>query len=466
MESKEISFPIIRFDSYREVDNQYTDEFIKNSYCVKISEDDKNVSIAISEKHLGKYELLNKIHFPKKVIVKKIKDSDFVEFIGNCVEKTSYEKKNKVKNEESFNLEEVNSQAPVVNIINAICLEAIRKQVSDVHIHCDNDFINVRFRIDGVLQLVKRLDKNIFDSFVSRIKVMSKLNVMENRLCQEGRMTVLVDKDYVDFRVSIVPTTTGQSIVLRLFNSKLKMLELEDLGFSDFIYQKIKKVLSLPNGIFLATGPTGSGKTTTLHALLSKLDKEHLKIVTIEDPVERELDGVDQIQVNNELGLTFENILRKVLRQDPDVIMIGEIRDRETAELAVRAALTGHLIFSTLHTNDSISTITRLRNLGIESYLIASVLKYSLAQRIIRKTCTKCNGVGCEYCNFSGFKGRIAIGEILEVTDEISEMIEMKKTDKDIKKFLSSKNFKFLYDDAILKLGVTTKQELLREGLL
>ena len=220
--------------------------------------------------------------------------------------------------------------------------------------------------------------------------------------------------------------------------------------------------------MILATGPTGSGKTTTLHALMERMDKEHLKIVSIEDPVEEEIEGIEQIQVNNEIGLSFDNILRRILRQDPDVIMVGEIRDEETAELAVRAALTGHLILSTLHTNDSISCITRFKNLGIEPYLISSVLRLCLAQRLVRKVCTNCNGAGCEVCNGIGYKGRTAISEIFINSSEISNLIESKKSEKEIRNYLINSGFKTLVDDAGLKLknGVTTKDELIREGLL
>lgn len=465
--NKEVNdFQIITFSDYKDVKNQYTDDFIKNSCCVKIFEDRTIVKIAVADGFEDKIDVLKDIHYPKKIETINVEQSEFAEFIGNHVEKKV--KVSESDKNDSLSLTEINSEAPIVNIVNGILLEAIRKKVSDIHIQCNRDAVLVRFRIDGVLQVVKKLDKKIYPLIVSRIKIMANLNVMENRLCQDGRLSVTIEEKKIDFRISIVPTTTGQSIVLRLFNKENSNLSLENLGFSDDVYKELDKALFYPYGMILATGPTGSGKTTTLHALMEKMDKEHLKIVSIEDPVEEEIEGIEQIQVNNEIGLTFDNILRRILRQDPDVIMVGEIRDEETAELAVRAALTGHLILSTLHTNDSISCITRLKNLGIEPYLISSVLRLCLAQRLVRKVCINCNGIGCEVCNGIGYKGRTAISEIFINSSEISNLIESKKSENEIRNYLINSGFKTLVDDAGFKLknGVTTKDELVREGLL
>lgn len=456
------------FSLYRTIDHQYTDEFIRNSRCVKKEENDNEVFVFVSQDYKEKIHLLEKIHFPKSLRVIFVKDSDFVEFIGNHVERDSENAvRDREKEFEEISLQTISSDAPVVNIINAVFLEAIRKKASDIHIHCDKNEINIRFRIDGLLQTVKTLNKSLYTSFVSRIKVMANLNIMENRLCQDGRISVNYENKTVDFRVSIVPTSKGQSIVLRLFDTEEEVLELEDLGFSERNYSVLMKSLVLPNGMILVTGPTGSGKTTTLHAMLSKMDRNHLKIITIEDPVEKEIEGVDQIQVNEEIDLTFENILRRVLRQDPDVIMIGEIRDKETAELAVRASLTGHLILSTLHTNDSFSAITRLKNLGIEPYLIAGVLKVCMAQRLIRKVCIYCKGHGCEECNGTGYKGRIAVGESFTVSDIISKQIEECESEEEIKSSAIKQGFISIKDDALLKVqgGISTREEILREGI-
>ena len=395
-----------------------------------------------------------------------VKESDFAEFIGNFVDKGF--KDSGIKEESYFNLEDISGDAPVVNVINAICLEAIRKKASDIHIQGTKDSVSVRLRMDGVLQTVRQLDRNILNPLVSRLKVMSGLNVMENRLCQDGRMSVQTAGKKLDFRVSIVPAVTGQNIVLRLFNTESEELPLDLLGFSEENLTEIRKALHLPYGMILATGPTGSGKTTTLHAMLKEMDKEHLKIVTIEDPVEKEIDGIEQIQVNDEIGLTFGSILRRILRQDPDVIMVGEIRDTETAELAVRSALTGHLILSTLHTNDSVSAVTRLRNLGIEPYLIAGVLRMSIAQRLVRKACPSCVGTGCDDCDFTGYKGRTVVSEVFSVNENTSEMIERGNSDSEIRKYLLQGKFSTLQDSAKQKVkeGISTKEEMMREGLL
>ena len=465
---KSAVFDITEFSSYKEVFGQYTDQFIKSSRCVKISDGDTSVRIAVSENFKEKADVLKAVHAPKEIELLLVKDSDFAEFIGSFVDRIPEKSGSTNRDDLSFRLEDINSEAPVVNIINAICLEAIRKNASDIHIQGEKKSVAVRLRIDGVLQTVKHLDKSIFDSLVSRIKVMSGLNVMENRLCQDGRMSVQAQDKKLDFRVSIVPAVSGQNIVLRLFNAESEELSLEQLGFSESNLAKINSTLKFPHGMILVTGPTGSGKTTTLHAMIKKMDREHLKIVTIEDPVEKIIDGIEQIQVNDEIGLTFSSILRRILRQDPDVIMVGEIRDSETAELAIRSALTGHLILSTLHTNDSISSVTRLKNLGIEPYLISSVLKSCIAQRLVRKICPSCAGSGCEECNHTGFKGRISVGEIFMVDERVSEMIEKGDTDSQIRKVLLDSGFTTLHDDALLKIkeGISTKEEVSREGLI
>ncbi|MCQ2589760.1 MAG: GspE/PulE family protein [Treponema sp.] len=468
MREYETKQDIKNFSLYRTIDQQYTDEFIRSSRCVKKYENNNEVFVFVSQEFKEKIPLLEKIHSPKTVRTIFVKDSDFVEFIGNHVEKNSENViGDRGRESGEISLQTISSDAPVVNIINAVFLEAIRKKASDIHIHCDKNEINIRFRIDGLLQTVKTLNKSLYTSFVSRIKVMANLNIMENRLCQDGRISVNYENKTVDFRVSIVPTSKGQSIVLRLFDTEEEVLELEDLGFSERNLSILLKSLGLPNGMILITGPTGSGKTTTLHAMLSKMDRSHLKIITIEDPVEKEIEGVDQIQVNEEIDLTFENILRRVLRQDPDVIMVGEIRDKETAELAVRASLTGHLILSTLHTNDSFSAITRLKNLGIKPYLIASVLKVCMAQRLIRKVCIYCKGKGCEECNGTGYKGRIAVGETFTVTDLISRQIEECESEDEIKTSAIKQGFVSLKEDALLKVqgGISTKEEIIREGI-
>ncbi|WP_295796860.1 GspE/PulE family protein [uncultured Treponema sp.] len=466
--SNESGFNIIEFSQYKNVECQYTCQFIKNSRCVKIRESENEVTVAVAKSKLDTIKLLAQVHEPKRIRHVIVNDSDFAEFIGNFVDNTAEGFSCRKETDSEYRLEDISGEAPAVNIINAICLEAIRRGASDIHIQGTKDSVNIRLRIDGVLQTVRVFNKGIFDTLASRIKIMSGLNVMENRLCQDGRMSVQAGGKNLDFRVSIVPSVAGQNIVLRLFNNEKEDLSLEALGFSKENLSKIKTVLKSPHGMILATGPTGSGKTTTLHALLKEMDDEHLKIVAIEDPVEKVISGIEQIQVNDEIGLTFESVLRRILRHDPDVIMVGEIRDKETAQLAVRASLTGHLILSTLHTNDSISAVSRLRNLGIEPYLIAGTLKTVIAQRLVRKTCVPCKGKGCEECSFTGYKGRTAASEVFFLDDNLRAMIEKNKPETELKKYLIKQGFKTLKEDAALKIksGISTKEEIMREGLL
>lgn len=461
-------FDILEFAGFRNIEGQYTREFIKGSRCVKISEAENEVAVAVSQSHTASIKILEQAHGPKKVRAVIVKDSDFAEFIGNFVDSAEKTDSTKNKADGGYSLEDIRSDAPAVNIINAVCLEAIRRGASDIHIQGTKERVNIRLRIDGVLQTVRSFDKTVFNSLVSRIKIMSGLNVMENRLCQDGRMSVQTDGKKLDFRVSIVPSVTGQNAVLRLFSSDREELSLEELGFSDDNLSRIKALLKNPHGMILATGPTGSGKTTTLHAMLREMDTEHLKIVTIEDPVEKVIDGIEQIQVNDEIGLTFESVLRRILRHDPDVIMVGEIRDSETAALAVRAALTGHLILSTIHTNDSVSAVSRLRNLGIEPYLVAGTLTAVLAQRLVRKTCPDCNGKGCGICGWTGFRGRTAASEVFCMDETCRAMIEKSESEAGLRKYLARRGFRTLKEDAELKIksGLSSKEEIAREGLL
>lgn len=475
------NFDITKFSNYRSIQSQYTDSYIKNQCSVVVNEDDNSVVVACSirtEKKVRKTVL--QFHSPKKVDLIVVNDSDFEEFIGNIVEGSVVDNKNEKKEfRNEFNLESVSEKSPVVNIINATCLSAIRLNASDIHIVPESNMTVIRFRIDGVLQTMKTMDISLMTTISSRIKVMSNLNIMEQRLPQDGHMKLTATGKEVDFRVSIVPVIGGESIVLRLFNTETQQADLDQLGFTEKNFNMMGQISHIPNGLVIISGPTGSGKTTTIHSLINRMDKKVLKIITIEDPVERVINDVQQIQVNESIGLTFEAILRCVLRQDPDVIMIGEIRDEATAELAIRASLTGHVIISTLHTNDSISTITRLENLGIEPYLVGSVFKYSVAQRLVRKLCPVCKemiskktktykSVGCEKCNFTGYKGRTVVSEIFRVDEVLSEMITNKCSAGEIKKYLIKSGMIFLSEDAAakVKLGETSIDEIKREALL
>jgi len=341
-------------------------------------------------------------------------------------------------------------EAPIIRLINAMISEAIKENASDIHIEPDGKRVNIRFRIDGVLRKVIEPDISLAPFLVSRIKIMAKLDIAEKRLPQDGRITLRIGAHSVDIRVSSLPGNQGERIVLRILDKQNTRLSLDQLGLSQEQSDAIKSLVALPYGIILVTGPTGSGKTTSLYAMLNQLDKHEKNIITIEDPVEYQLEGVSQTQVDSKADLTFARGLRAILRQDPDVVMVGEIRDQETAKISVQASLTGHLVLSTLHTNTAISAITRLRDMGIESFLLSSSLVGVIAQRLVRRLCPHCKQPtdvesstiadylpahysnksstlyephGCKECNHIGYKGRIGIYEIVPLNKHMRQLI-------------------------------------------
>ncbi len=339
-------------------------------------------------------------------------------------------------------LRDMASEAPVIRLVNAMIADALEKRSSDIHIEPFEKEFRVRFRVDGVLFNQEPPPRELKAAIISRLKLMAKLNIAERRLPQDGRIKIKVVGREVDLRVSTLPTLYGESVVMRLLDrSAGDFYDLRRLGFDDRMLARMEHFTSLPHGIFLVTGPTGSGKSTTLYSALKRINLPDKKIITIEDPVEYQMDGINQIHVNPQIGLTFAAGLRHIVRQDPDVIMVGEIRDRETADIAIRAALTGHLVFSTLHTNDAPSAITRLTDMGVENYLITSSLVAVLAQRLVRVICPHCRsaggqalspdgetvetfrGAGCAECNGTGYTGRMGIFEMMDVNDEIRKLI-------------------------------------------
>lgn len=392
---------------------------------------------------------------------------------------------------EASNLLDLANKAPVIRIVNQIIYKAISMRASDIHLQLTENFLKVRYRIDGVLHDIFVLPKKFHPPIITRIKIMSNLDIAEKRIPQDGRTSIRVDGKKIDIRISILPTFFGESVVLRLLDRETFLLGLEELGFSEENYEKFNKLIHSDHGIILLTGPTGSGKTTTLYAALSKINNPGINIITLEDPVEYNLEGINQIQINPKVGLTFANGLRSILRHDPNVIMVGEIRDLETAEMAIQASLTGHLVFSTLHTNDASSAIVRLIDMGIEPYLIASSLIGVMAQRLIRLNCPYCSieekpplelllqlglnekdisqgrflkGVGCKKCLNDGYYGRTGIFELLVIDDEIRELILKRASSSDIKKAGLRKGMKTLRMDGIekVKRGLTTISEILR----
>ncbi len=380
--------------------------------------------------------------------------------------------------------------APIIKFVNSLFYQAIKKNASDIHIETHENRGVVRFRIDGVLIKHVDLDKNIINLIVNRVKVISNLDISEKRVPQDGRTVIKIAKKSLDVRVSILPTYYGQRVVMRILMDSSNIPSLEELGFDDELTKSFRSLLSHSYGMILATGPTGSGKSTTLHSFLKTISTPEKNIITIEDPVEYKTNNINQIQVNAKTGLTFASGLRSILRQDPDVIMVGEIRGTETAKIAIQSALTGHLLLSTLHTNNTTAAITRLLDMGIEEFLISSSLLGVLAQRLVRKLCAHCKqednlddfskdelGIkketkiykskGCIHCNFTGYSGRVAVGEFFLIDDSVKDMLKRGLKDYEIREEMA-KNGLVLLGEKIKNLvenGTTSLQEALRVGM-
>jgi len=392
-------------------------------------------------------------------------------------------------NEDLEQLKDMASEAPIIRLVNIILSRAIEQGASDVHIEPFDKRVVVRYRIDGVLKEVETLPKGVLPAVISRLKIMSKLNIAERRLPQDGRIKLNIAGKKVDLRVATLPTLFGEGVVMRILDQGNINLDLSNLGFPPGILPAFERLITSSHGMILVTGPTGSGKTTTLYAALQKINTPEAKIITIEDPIEYVLPGVNQIQINPQAGLTFASGLRSIVRQDPDIILVGEIRDFETAEVAIQAALTGHLVFSTLHTNDATSAITRLLDMGIKDYLVASSVIGILAQRLVRTICPYCKepyyphtsllkamgleseveatfyrGKGCDKCAYTGYKGRTGIYELLVISDEIRNLIGERVDSEQIKKRATALGMSTLIEDGIEKAkeGSTTPEEVLR----
>jgi type IV pilus assembly protein PilB len=393
---------------------------------------------------------------------------------------------------ESLDFDETSNidDAPIIKLANSILESAVKEGASDIHLEPYENKFRVRFRIDGKAKTVNTPPKTIASNLITRFKIMAKLNIAEKRLPQDGRIRIKALGKLIDLRVSTVPTVFGEKLVMRLLDRENIKISLDSINMSPTDLKRFRDAINLPNGVVIVTGPTGSGKSTTLYAALNELNREDRNIMSVEDPVEYNLEGINQVQVKEDIGLTFSMALRSFLRQDPDIIMVGEIRDTETAEIAIRAALTGHLVLSTLHTNDSVSAITRLIDMGIDRYLIASSLRLVLAQRLVRKICTHCKkpinlpkevllkagfneaelddiklytGNGCSYCLDTGYKGRMAIFEVLPVSEDIREMIINSKDENTIRQKALLDGMLTLKQDGLQKVkqGITTLEEVL-----
>jgi type IV pilus assembly protein PilB len=404
--------------------------------------------------------------------------------VSNIVEQISQEANEKSIGQTAGDMAE---DAPIIRLLNVLILQSVRDRVSDIHIEPEDDMVRVRSRIDGILHEIAILPKKLQNSLTSRVKILAELDISENRKPQDGRIRMSVEKKDLDIRVSTFPTVHGENIVMRLMDKSAVLFGLKEIGFFEQELVVLNKMIHRPNGIVLVTGPTGSGKTSTLYAALTTISSMEKNIITIEDPVEYDLPIIRQTQINVKAGITFADGLRSILRQDPDVIMVGEIRDRETADVAIQSSLTGHLVFSTLHTNDAPTALTRLLDMGIEPFLISSSVVGVLAQRLVRVICEKCKevhefsaevlqaleltagqklyrGKGCERCRQTGFNGRTGIFEILTVDEDVRRMIDARMSSDEIRKKAINQGMRTLRQAGLEKIlaGVTTPEEVLR----
>lgn len=390
--------------------------------------------------------------------------------------------------EDVHHLRDMAFDAPIVKLVNMLITRAVEGRASDIHIEPFENNVKVRYRIDGALNEIESLPRKIQAAVISRVKIMSRMNIAERRLPQDGRIKLRVSGRDIDIRVSTIPTIFGESVVMRILDKGSALIVLEHLGFPENTLEKYKTLITIPYGMLLVTGPTGSGKTTTLYASLSKINSIDKKIITIEDPIEYQIEGINQIHVKPKIGLTFANGLRHIVRQDPDIIMVGEIRDVETAEIAIHSALTGHLVFSTLHTNDAAGAVTRLLDMGIEGFLVASSLVGVLAQRLVRVICLTCkkpfvpeheilekmgtgtfdftayHGTGCEECRYTGYRGRTGIFELMVMTEEIRRLVLERASADAIRQTAISQGMQTLRECGWQKVrqGITTIEEVLR----
>ena len=505
--SEHLEIPFVSLKEFSQqtvmLDN-LSEKFMRQYKFIPLSLEDNILTIAISNpydlyacdavKMVTNYEVRINLAREEEILdaVGKLFNTDtssmgrIIEDIGKDTDDLSLDDEGDVDH-----LKDLASEAPVIRLVNLLITRAIELRASDIHLEPFEGDFKVRYRVDGVLHDVEAPPTRLQAAVISRIKIMAKLNIAERRLPQDGRIKLRVLGKEIDFRVSTLPTMFGESVVLRILDRESVILDLEQLGFPGYDLTKFRDLIHRPYGIILVTGPTGSGKTTTLYAALNEINSPEKKIITVEDPIEYQLGGVNQVQVKASIDLSFANVLRSILRQDPDIIMIGEIRDAETAEIAIHSALTGHLVFSTLHTNDAAGAVTRLLEMGMENYLISSSMLGILAQRLVRVICPECKevytpemgvmeelgvdqaqakdlpiykGAGCEKCAQTGFRGRRGIYELLMVNDDIRELILDKAASNVIKTKGRSNGMKTLREAGWDKVrsGMTTVSEVLR----
>lgn len=475
--------------------DQYSVEFIQAQGALVLQKNDTAITVGVTERTTEATRDLIRGFHAENVAFVNVNSMELSSWLGNKLgEEGVAASAGSGATDDQVLLDRLANDAPIVNLVNSICIDGIRSGASDIHIEASPETARVRYRIDGALRTVRTIEHTRFPAVSSRVKIMANLNILERRQPQDGRISVTAGSERVDLRVSVVPVTGGESIVLRILGKSVAPVNLSDLGFSTAHIGSMRRLLRFPHGLVLVTGPTGSGKTTTLNAMLREIVSEDVKVVTVEDPVEFVVPGANQIQINEQIGLGFDTILRRVLRQDPNVIMVGEIRDAATAEIALRAALTGHLVLSTLHTNDAVSAIPRLVNMGVEPYLVASVLRGVIAQRLVRRLCPACRkarqasagervildvmddgrgnkerivheAVGCPACGDTGYKGRSLVAEAFVSNPGLEELIVEGAHATELSVYLADSGFTTLRSEAarLILSGETTLREAERE---
>ena len=503
--STQLDIHIVAVSEYPELsvlEERVAVKFIKESRVLPLHEDDRQLVLAMvdpmDEYVVNAFQLVTQRTVVRRLAVPSELDAAHERVYGSG--KTSMDqivgevqtRDDDSGSEDLQHLKELASEAPIIRLVSLIISHALEARASDIHIEPFENRLIVRYRVDGVMHEVESPPRRFSAAVISRIKIMASLDIAERRLPQDGRIKLRIQGKEIDLRVSTVPTMHGESVVMRILDKSSTSLDFTTLGFDPAVLEKFQQVLLQPHGIVLVTGPTGSGKTTTLYTALDRLNNPDLKILTVEDPVEYQMEGINQIQVKPQIGLTFATALRSIVRQDPDVIMIGEIRDLETAQIAVQSALTGHMVLSTLHTNDAASTINRLLDMGMDDYLLTSTVNGILAQRLVRKLCMYCRQpyaalpevveemqlmrytndetvrlyrpIGCDECGKTGYVGRISIVELLVMSDAIRGMIMRHVTSGEVRQQAITEGMQTMYENGLSKAvaGVTTIEEVLR----
>ena len=503
--SVQMSLPIVQISDYPELpvmEERVSVRFIKESRALPLSEDEDQLVLAMVDPVdgyvLNAFRLVTGRAVVPRLAVPSELDAAFERLYGTG--KTSMDqivgdaqtRDDDTGSEDLQQLKELASEAPIIRLVSLIISHALEARASDIHIEPFENRLIVRYRVDGVMHEVESPPRRFSAAVISRIKIMASLDIAERRLPQDGRIKLRIQGKEIDLRVSTVPIMHGESVVMRILDKSGTALDFATLGFDPAVLSRFQQVLMQPHGIVLVTGPTGSGKTTTLYTALDKLNNPDIKILTVEDPVEYQMEGINQIQVKPQIGLTFANALRSIVRQDPDVIMIGEIRDLETAQIAVQSALTGHMVLSTLHTNDAASTINRLLDMGMDDYLLTSTVNGILAQRLVRTLCSHCReahvalpevveemqlnrytdaspvrlyrAVGCAECGNTGYSGRVSIVELLVMSDAIRSLVMRHVTSGEVRQQAITEGMQTMYENGLSKAvaGVTTIEEVLR----